>query len=160
MTFYATTGRNMGAGASKGAEDFGKGFVNTLSGAVNVVSSVFGIPEIPLIDKNDPSLFGHSNQNANTQAENARANAEAQRQQALQQIGTINISTITIPDIKPSGAGGSQNFNLPPPVQVKGSYVDKAQLKEAQEQAVLQQSILLGSIGVGGLTALYLLKKA
>jgi hypothetical protein len=150
----------MGAGASKGAEDFGKGFVNTLSGAVNVVTAPFGIPEIPLIDKNDPSLFGHSNQNAQTQAENARANAEAQRQQALQQIGTINIAPITIPDIKPTGAGASQNFSLPPPIQVKGSYVDKAQLQKAQEEAVLQQQILLGAIGVGGLTALYLLKKA
>jgi hypothetical protein len=43
---------------------------------------------------------------------------------------------------------------------VKGSYVDKAQLKEAQEEAVQQQAILLGAMGIGGITALYLLKKA
>jgi hypothetical protein len=150
----------MGAEASKGFTDFGNSFVNTLSGAVNVVSAPFGIPEIPLVNPDDPSLFGHSNQNANTQAERDRASREAERQRQLQLIGTINVVPITIPDIKPTGAGGSQNFSLPPPVQVKGSYVDKAQLKEAQEQAVMQQSILLGSIGIGGITALYLLKKA
>lgn len=150
----------MGAEASKGFTDFGNSFVNTLTGGINVVSGVFGIPEIPLVNPDDPSLFGHGNQQANQQAERDRQERERQRQEALRQIGTINIAPITIPDIKPSGAGGSQNFNLPPPVQVKGSYVDKAQLKEAQEQAVMQQSILLGSIGIGGLTALYLLKKA
>jgi len=150
----------MGAGASKGFEDFGKGFVNTVTGSINVVTSGLGIPEIPLIDKNDPSPWGHSNQNAQTEAENQRLNAEQQRQDALASIATIKVSSITIPDIKPTSAGGSQNFSLPPPIQVKGTYVDKAQLKEAQEEAVMQQTILLGSIGIGGLVGLYLLKKA
>ena len=148
----------MGAEASKGFTDFGNSFVNTLTGGINVVTGAFGIPEIPLVNPDDPSLFGHGNQQANQQAERERQERERQRQQALEQIATIKITSITIPDIKPTST--SQNFSLPPPIQVKGSYVDKAQLKEAQEQAVMQQSILLGSIGIGGLTALYLLKKA
>ena len=148
----------MGAEASKGFTDFGNSFVNTLTGGINVVTGALGIPEIPLVNPDDPSPFGHGNQQANQQEERDRQERERQRQQALEQIATIKITSITIPDIKQTST--SQNFSLPPPIQVKGAYVDKEQLQKAQEEAVLQQSILLGSIGIGGLVGLYLLKKA
>lgn len=143
---------------NKNFKDFGESFVNTLSGAVNVAGGAIGLPEIPKLG-NSPTLFGHRGQEQREQQERDRQSQENQRQQTLQNIKNIPATPLTVPDIKPSGAGGSQNFTMPPVYVPQGSFVDKEALKQAQAQALLETQLLYGAMGTGGLVFLFMLKQ-
>jgi hypothetical protein len=137
---------------------FGEGFVNGLSGAVNIVGGAIGAPEIPKLG-NGPTLFGHRGQEDRERQERERQQRENERNQALQNIKSIPATPLTVPDIKPSSTGGSQNFTMPPVYVPQGTFVDKQALKEAQAQALLETQLLYGGMGVGGLLFLFMLKQ-
>jgi hypothetical protein len=136
--------------------DFGKGIVNSASGILNIAGGAVGLPEIPLLNPNDPSYFGHRHQEQAQQQAQQQQQQEQERTTALTRIQGIHTSSLTIPDIKVSGA--NQNFAMPPVFVPKGNFVDKDELAKYQAQAVLEQEILLGAIGIGGLAVLFFLK--
>ncbi len=146
------------AQSNQGAKDFGEGFVNALTGAINVVGNVVGAPDIPKLG-DGPTLFGHRPQEQREQQERDKQRQENERQQALQNIKDIKATPLTIPDIKPSGAGGSQNFTMPPVYVPEGTFVDKEALRQAQEKAIFETQLLYGAMGTGGLLFLFMLKQ-
>jgi len=137
---------------------FGEGFVNGVSGAINIIGGAVGAPEIPRLG-NSPTLFGHRGQEAREQQERDTQRQETQRTQTLQNIRGIQATPLTIPDIKPSGAGGSQNFTMPPVYTPQGTFVDKDALKEAQDKAIFETELLYGMMGAGSLLILFMLKQ-
>ena len=143
----------MGAGAST----FGKGFVDGLSGVVNIVGGAVGLPEIPKISDPNTHIFGHKKEEADFAQTKENNRHDAAKAEAFAKINSISLPPITLPDIKPTAA--NQNFAMPPVYVPKEPVVDKKALKQAQDDIVLQQEIMYGTIGVGGLMALYLLKK-
>jgi hypothetical protein len=147
----------MGNGQSE-LRDFGEGFVNGMSGVVNIIGGAVGAPEIPRLG-NGPTLFGHRGQEEREQQERDRQRQENERAQTLQNIKNIPATPLTIPDIKPSDAGGSQNFTMPPVYVPQGTFVDKEALKEAQAKALFETQLLYGAIGTGSLLVLFMLKQ-
>jgi hypothetical protein len=143
---------------NKNLKDFGEGFVNGMTGVLNIVGGAVGAPEIPKLG-NQPTLFGHQGQERREEQDRQRQQQENQRQQTLQQIKSISPIPLTQPDIKPSGTGGSQNFTMPPVYVPQGTFVDKEALKQAQDKALLETQILYGAMGTGGLLFLFMLKQ-
>jgi hypothetical protein len=141
-----------------GIKDFGETFVNTMSGMVNVVGNAVGAPDIPKLG-NQPTLFGHREQEEREQKERDKQRQDNERTQTLQNIKNIPATPLTIPDIKPSGAGGSQNFTMPPVYVPQGTFVDKEALKQAQAQAIFETQLLYGMMGTGSLLFLFMLKQ-
>jgi len=137
---------------------FGEGFVNGLTGAINVVGNAVGAPDIPKLG-NGPTFFGHREQEEREQRERDRQRQENERTQTLQNIKNIPATPLSIPDIKPTGAGGSQNFTMPPVYVPQGTFVDKQALKEAQAKAIFETQLLYGMMGTGGLLFLFMLKQ-
>ena len=143
---------------NKNFKDFGEGFVNGLTGAINVVGGAVGAPEIPRLG-NGPTLFGHREQEEREERERQRQRQENERAQTLQNIKNIKATPLTVPDIKPSNAGASQNFTMPPVYVPQGTFVDKDALKEAQEKAIFETQLLYGAMGTGSLLVLFMLKQ-
>ena len=141
--------------AFSGENRFWTGMVDGLSGAVNIVSGAVGIPEIPKLDKDTPS-FGHKQEEAKIAQDKADAQVAQKKAEAFAKINAISLPPITLPDIKPTAQ--NQNFALPPVYVPTEPVVDAAALKAATDEIILQQQIMYGTIGVGGLMALYLLK--
>jgi hypothetical protein len=143
---------------NKDFKAFGEGFVNGFTGGINIIGGAFGAPEIPILG-DGPTLFGHRGEEDRRRREQEQRNQENQRQETLQNIKNIPTTPLTVPDIKPSGAGGSQNFTMPPVYVPQGTFVDKEALKQAHRQAILETQLLYGAMGVGGLLFLFMIKQ-
>jgi hypothetical protein len=139
-------------------KNFGEDFVNGLSGIVNVAGNSIGLPDIPKLGDRK-TLFGHGEEEKKKEKEKEKQKQENERAQTLQNIKSIPATPLSVPDVKPSGAGGSQNFTMPPVYVPQGTFVDKQALKEAQEQAILETQLLYGMMGTGGLLFLFMLKQ-
>ena len=146
----------MGGAPSKDLQDFGQGFVNGLSGGVNLLTGAFGIPEIPIYGDPDTALFGHKAEKEKRAQEEADAKHEDERRTALENIKQITTPPLQIPDVKPTG--GRKDYNLPPVIQPTGQVVSLADLEEAKNKARVEQEFMLGALGAGSLAVLFLLK--
>jgi hypothetical protein len=136
---------------------FWEGFVDGLSGVVNIVGGAIGLPEIPKIGPPGSKVFGHKAEEEAYEQDQANQRHDKAKAEAFNKINSISLPPITLPDIKPTAQ--NQNFAMPPVYVPKEPVVDAKALKEAQDEIVLQQQIMYGTIGVGGLAMLYLLKK-
>jgi hypothetical protein len=143
---------------NKDFKAFGEGFVNGMSGVVNIVGGAVGAPEIPILG-NNPTLFGHREEEDRRRRDQERQNQERQREETLQNIKNIPATPLSVPDIKPSGAGASQNFSMPPVYTPQGTFVNKEDLKQRTAQAILETQLLYGAMGTAGLLFLFMLKQ-
>jgi len=135
----------------------GNELIDGISGVINVIGGAFGLPEIPKVNKDDPSVgFGHKKEEANYAQQKENDRHDKAKTDTLAKINEIKVPELTLPDIKPTAS--NQNFAMPPVYVPKEPVVDAVVLKQAQDEIVLQQEIMYGTIGVGGLIALYFLK--